>query len=305
MAIFIGANLAVRESIREDAVQRVATGYGLIEGPVWDPAHGLYFSDVINGGVHLLDRAGQITLAVPKRRGIGGMALHDSGGLVVGGRDIACVSLADGATRSLLSLDAIPGSTGFNDLTTDAAGRIYVGSLAFRVFGGETPKPGHLHVIDLDGGMRTLSDGVLLTNGLGFSPDGKRLYHSDARAPLVRVYDVAPGRFGRTVAQVRLAGRGRRAGRPRRWRATARSGSPMLMAAALPYSTPTAAIGRTSRFRCRWSPASASAATICSDLYIVTGSRGGPHENCGSIFRLRVEVAGLALPVARVSLGGG
>src|ERR1044072_7484514 len=159
VAIFIGANLPVIESIREDAVERVATGYGLIEGPLWDPARGLYFSDVMNGGVHLLDRAGKVTLAVPKRRGIGGMALHESGGLVVGGRDIACVSLADGTTHSLQSLDAIPGSTGFNDLTADSAGRIYVGSLAFRVFGGETPKPGYLHVIDLDGGMRTVSDG--------------------------------------------------------------------------------------------------------------------------------------------------
>ena len=164
-------------------MQRVATGYGLIEGPVWDPARGLYFSDVLNGGVFLLDRAGKISTAVPKRRGIGGMALHESGGLVVGGRDIACVSLKDGATKSLLALDAIPGGTGFNDLTTDKAGRIYVGSLAFRVFGGETPKPGHLHVIEIDGKMRTLSDGVLLTNGLGFSPDGKQLYHCDARGP--------------------------------------------------------------------------------------------------------------------------
>src|SRR5512138_2226277 len=99
------------------AMQSVATGYGLIEGPVWDPARGLYFSDVMNGGVHLLDRSGKVTLAVPKRRGIGGMALHASGGLIVGGRDIACVSLTDGTTRSLLSLDAIPGATGFNDLT--------------------------------------------------------------------------------------------------------------------------------------------------------------------------------------------
>jgi gluconolactonase len=36
------------------------------------------------------------------------------------------------------------------------------------------------------------------------------------------------------------------------------------------------------------------------DLYIVTGSRGGPRENCGSIFRIRVDVAGLPLPLARV-----
>jgi gluconolactonase len=38
------------------------------------------------------------------------------------------------------------------------------------------------------------------------------------------------------------------------------------------------------------------------DLYIVTGSRGGPHDNCGSIFRTRTDVAGLALPPARVAL---
>src|SRR5947209_4036027 len=169
-------------------MQSVATGYGLIEGPVWDPSRGLYFSDVLNGGIHLLDRAGEVSLAVPKRRGIGGMALHASGGLVIGGRDIAWVSLAEGPGRSLLALDAIPGATGFNDLTTDRAGRVYVGSLAFRVFGGEAPKPGHLHVIDLDGTMRTLSDGVILTNGLGFSPDGSRLYHCDALAGIVRVY---------------------------------------------------------------------------------------------------------------------
>ena len=72
-------------------MERVATGFGLIDGPVWDPGRGLYFSDVINGGVHLLDRAGTVSPVVPKRRGIGGMALHEAGGLVVGGRDIACV----------------------------------------------------------------------------------------------------------------------------------------------------------------------------------------------------------------------
>ena len=192
-------------------MQRVATGFGLIEGPVWDPAHGLYFSDVINGGVHLLDRAGTVSPVIPKRRGIGGMALHASDGLVVGGRDIALVRLSDGNTHQLLSLDAIPGATGFNDLTTDKAGRVYVGSLAFRVFGGEAPKPGHLHVIDLDGTMRTLSDGVMLTNGLGFSADGKRLYHSDARAALVRVYDVKDDGSIGPVAHVRDARRRKRA----------------------------------------------------------------------------------------------
>ena len=31
------------------------------------------------------------------------------------------------------------------------------------------------------------------------------------------------------------------------------------------------------------------------DLYIVTGSRGGPHENCGAVFRIRADTPGLPL----------
>ena len=46
-------------------MERLATGFGLIEGPVWDPARGLYFSDVSNGGVHLLDRAGKVAMYHP------------------------------------------------------------------------------------------------------------------------------------------------------------------------------------------------------------------------------------------------
>lgn len=282
-------------------LEQLATGYGLIEGPVWDPARGLYFSDVLNGGVHLLNRTGHVSQVLPKRRGIGGMALHASGGLVVGGRDIAWVSLSDGGTRSLLSLDSIPGATGFNDLTTDQAGRVYVGSLAFRVFGGEQPRPGHLHVIDLDRRMRTVSDGILLTNGLGFSPDGRRLYHCDARAGMVRVYHVqSDGTVGSWQSFASLAPDGvpdglKVAADGSVWVADAHGGRVVVfnadgthredVAVPLPMVT-----------------------SLCfggdhlHDLYIVTGSRGGPNDNCGSIFRTRVEVAGLDLPSARVAL---
>src|SRR5262249_17935721 len=124
--------------------------------------------------------------------------LHEKGGLVAGGRDIAFIPLGAGAEpKSFLTRDDIPNSTGFNDLTTDRTGRIYVGSLAFPLFRGQGPKPGFPHALALAGTMRTISDGILLTNGLGFSPDGKRLYHSDARAGNVRVYDVkADGSVG-------------------------------------------------------------------------------------------------------------
>ena len=44
-------------------MQELATGYGLIEGPVCDPAKGLYFSDVLGGGIYLLDRKDEISSA--------------------------------------------------------------------------------------------------------------------------------------------------------------------------------------------------------------------------------------------------
>src|SRR5579862_5680102 len=110
-------------------MQNITSGYGLVEAPLWDPVKGLYFSDVLNGGVYLLDLAGQVSLVIPKRRGVGGMALHESGGLIVGGRNIAWVGLNRQETKVLLSPETIPGVIGFNDLTTDRVGRIYVGSL--------------------------------------------------------------------------------------------------------------------------------------------------------------------------------
>lgn len=282
-------------------MQQLATGYGLIEGPVWDPSRGLYFSDVLNGGVFLLDRADQVSVAVPKRRGIGGMALHAAGGLVVGGRDIAVVGRADGATHQLLAQDAIPGATGFNDLTTDQAGRVYVGSLAFRVFGGDPPKPGHLHVIDLDRSMRTVSDGVMLTNGLGFSADGKLLYHCDARSGLVRVYDVmadgsvSPWRTFATLATGGVPDGLKVASDGSVWVADAHGGRVVVfnqdgshrrdVPVPLPMVTSLCFGGDDLR-----------------DLYVVTGSRGGPSENCGSVFRMKADIAGLALHPARVAV---
>ena len=282
-------------------MQEITTGYGLIEGPVWDAARGLYFSDVLNGGVFLLDRADKVTQVVPKRRGIGGMALHASGGLVVGGRDIAVVEPANGTTQVLLDKDTADQATGFNDLTTDQSGRIYVGSLAYRVFAQETPQPGSLYLIDLDGGVRKVSDGIMLTNGLGFSPDGRQLYHSDARADLIRVYDVYDdGSLSqwRTFASLGPGGVAdglKVAADGSVWVADAHGGRVAVFAAdgshindiAVPLPMVTSLCFGGDDLR---------------DLYIVTGSRGGPHENCGTIYRMQVEVAGLPVAPARVAV---
>lgn len=283
-------------------MQEVTTGYGLIEGPVWDAAKGLYFSDVLNGGIRLLDRKDQVSVVVPKRRGVGGMALHADGGLVAGGRDIVFIGLPSLETHVLLDQPTADNATGFNDLTTDSAGRIYVGSLAFKVFGGDPPKPGNLYRIDLDGSVHKVSDGINLTNGLAFSPDGKRLYHSDARGDVIRVYDVeangalkpwqkfctlGPGKVGDGL-KVAVDGSV--------WIADAHGGRVAVFNADgthrkdVPVPLP-------------------MVTSVCfggddlKDLYVVTGSRGGPKENCGTVFRMRADVAGVPWAPCRVRHG--
>jgi gluconolactonase len=280
-------------------MRKVAEGYGLVEAPVWDDERGLLFSDVLRGGVWRLGLDDAISEVVPKRRGVGGMALHANGGLVIGGRNIAWVG-DGGETRVLLEPDAIPGAIGFNDLTTDAAGRIYVGSLTYRVF-ADPPKPGFLHVIDLDGSTRTLSDGIMLTNGLGFSPDGTRLYHSDARAGLVRVYDVQPdGSVGpwrqfASLGEGRVADGLKVASDGSVWVADARGGR---VAGFEPDGRPRADIA----VPLPMVTSLCFAGSDLRDLYIVTGSEGGPTDACGSIFLTRVDVPGLRLAPARVAV---
>ena len=169
----------------------------------------------------------------------------------------------------------------------------------FKVFSGEATKPGHLYRIDLDGAVHQVSDGVLLTNGLGFSPDGRRLYHSDARADLIRVYEVEAGGALKPWTKFASLGPGQVADGLK----VAVDGSVWVADA---HGGRVAVLGADGR-HLRDIPVPLPMVTsVCfggddlRDLYIVTGSRGGPRDNCGTVFRTRVDVAGLPLAPARV-----
>ena len=147
-----------------DLLNTLISGFALIEGPRYDDENGLYFCDSHNGGVFRSDLHGFVETVIPKRKGVGGIALHTDGGIVVSGRDISHVK--QGNSRTLLKLD---GSARFNDIATDPSGRLYVGSLRFDPFNpGAQPKPGELYRIDKEGLATQLYDDVGLTNGIGF-----------------------------------------------------------------------------------------------------------------------------------------
>jgi gluconolactonase len=275
-------------------VETLATGYGLIEGPRVDAEDRLYFSDVTKGGVYRRAPSGEIELVIPKRRGVGGIALHAAGGIVVSGKNVCHVR--DGESRIVFDLENTPG---FNDLFTDAEGRILVGSLRSNPFAPEGPREaGELYRIDAEGGATLLYGDVSLSNGIGLSPDGRRLYHSDSVRNQVVVHDVAADGC---CAERRVF-------------AETSRGSPDGLAVDEEGCVWIAAYGGgcVTRFAPDGSldrhvdvPAKV-VTSLCfggpdrRDLYVVTADNTSAPALGGTVFRTRVAVPGLAVELARV-----
>jgi len=283
-------------------MEKLKEGYGLIEGPVWDPKKGLMFSDVTFGGVYCLGRDGDVSTVFEHRRGIGGMALHEAGGLIVSGRNISFKSFTPSETVLLLDQDPDNDNIGYNDITTDRKGRVYAGSLgASPVFeDGREPKAGDLYLIDLDGSSRIVARDIQLTNGLGFSPDGKTLYHSDTRRQTVFCYSVTDdGSLGEKQPFVKTD-----------------KGSPDGLVisedgaiwVALAGGQGVGVYDANGTFREHIEIPLPMCTSVCfggddlRDLYIVSGSTGGDSDRAAAIFRCRTQVPGLPAPPAKVPL---
>ncbi len=284
-------------------METVTSGYGLIEAPVWDPQRGLLFSDVFGGGVYCVTPGGEVSTVIEHRRGIGGMVPHEDGGLVVSGRNIAYKPADGGDSIVLLDRDVDADRVGFNDITVDGTGRIYAGSLGSSpVFDdGREPQAGQLFLVDLDGAARVVATDVRLTNGLGFSPDGTRLYHSDSLRNAVMFYEVHPdGSLGDKQVFTETS-RGAPDGLVVSedgavWVALAGGGHGVAV-----YDD----AGTEINFIEIPEPMCTS---VCfggddlHDLYIVSGSEGSSTEQAGAVHRVRVDVAGLPLGTANVAI---
>jgi xylono-1,5-lactonase len=269
-------------------------GYGLIEGPREDAAGNLYFSDVTNGGVHCRALDGTISTVVPRRRGVGGIALHAAGGLVISGKDVCHVR--GGETRVLLTRESV-GAIGFNDLFTDAAGRIVVGSLRSDPFADGPRIPGSLYRIELDGRASELYGDIGLTNGIGLSPDGRTIFHSDTAATAIVAHDLtADGKAVNRRVHARVDGMPDGLAVDAQggvWVAVYGGGCVMRFA-------PDGGLERRVEVPAR------NVTSLCfggkddRDLYVVTADNTEAEERKGTVFRARSEIAGVRVASARV-----
>jgi gluconolactonase len=278
-------------------LETLAHGYGLIEGPRFDERNRLYFSDVPNGGVYRRNADGVIETLIPRRRGVGGIALNAAGGIVCSGRSLICWDEATKQSRDLFTEYEGRALRGLNDLTVDAQGSVFVGSLEFDALSTDKPIPGNVFRVDPPNTATKLWEGIEVTNGMGFSPDARLLYHCDSTTKAVWAYDVTSDR--------RLKDRRVFAKLPEGW--------PDGMAVDVEGGVWVAVVryGEVVRFKAngtmerRIKMPAEMVTSLCfggadmMDLYVVTADNTEDLNRKGTIFRMRVDVPGLAVPKAR------
>ena len=169
-------------------VQCVADTRALLgEGPTWSPRDGaLYWVDILTPSVHWYDPTrnldqelklgSMVSVAIPKATG--GLLVATPAGLMT----------LDISTKSLTAFchpeSERPGNR-YNDGKCDRMGRLWIGTLDMATAANR----GNLFRVDADGSWKKMDSGFTVANGLGWSPDNKRMYFTDSVRRTIYVYD--------------------------------------------------------------------------------------------------------------------
>ncbi|MGW0187700.1 SMP-30/gluconolactonase/LRE family protein [Streptomyces sp. NPDC003362] len=161
------------------------------EGPTWDAARGrLLWLDILGSRVHTYEPStGRRTIRTTEQH-VGAVKPRANGGLVLNLRDGVGLLDPDGAFR-WLHHEPVPGRRA-NDAAVAPDGALWAGTMRY----DEAPGGGTLSRVSADGTVDVVLDDVAVSNGTGWSPDGRRMYYVDSPTRRVDVFDVDGPRIG-------------------------------------------------------------------------------------------------------------
>ena len=111
----------------------------------------------------------------------------DDGRLLVTSGDRLLRREPDGSLVTHADLSAV--GKGWNEVTVDGRGRIYVNSVGFN-FGQEEFRPGTIAVIEPDGTARQVADNIMFPNGMVIPPDNSTLVIAESWAQRLTAFDI-------------------------------------------------------------------------------------------------------------------
>ncbi|MDT9000060.1 SMP-30/gluconolactonase/LRE family protein [Paucibacter sp. APW11] len=158
------------------------------ESPLWHPLeHCLYFVDIARGQVLRWREGEAAPQAWPVGREPGCIAALAEGGLLLAQRDgLFKFDTVDGSLQPLLPPPYDAAAQRFNDGKADAQGRFWVGTI------DDARRPASALYRLAAGSFTPMLEGITTSNGLAWSPDGRRLYSADTKAHRIDVCDFDP-----------------------------------------------------------------------------------------------------------------
>jgi sugar lactone lactonase YvrE len=148
---------------------------GCGESPAWNADLGqLVWVDQYAGIIHWYDPATDCRRSLDVGQPVGAVAPRRAGGLVLALADGFWLLEPDGETLAcLVSVEADVPENMMNDGKCDPSGRFWAGTLAI----DEKEPVGSLYRLDPTGEVTRVLSGITVSNGLGWSPDGRIFYY--------------------------------------------------------------------------------------------------------------------------------
>lgn len=168
-------------------VKTLMTGLVVGESPRWRDDR-LWFVNWVAQEIRTLDPFGnsEVIARGPVPAGYCIDFLHD-GRLLVTSHDRLLRREPDGSFVTHADLSAV--GKGWNEVTVDGRGRIYVNSIGFN-FGQEEFRPGTIAVIEPDGTARQVADNIMFPNGMVITPDNSTLVIAESWSQKVTAFDI-------------------------------------------------------------------------------------------------------------------
>jgi sugar lactone lactonase YvrE len=154
------------------------------EGPLWHPQEKrLYWVDIPRGRMFRYDPARGDHEAFYEGEVVGGFTVQEDGALLLFMEKGAVKIWRGDLLETVIEEIPAEGHTRFNDVIADPEGRVFCGTMATKEGSGS------LYRLDCDGTYTKVLDGIGVSNGLGFTPDGKGVYYTDSPKREIYLFD--------------------------------------------------------------------------------------------------------------------
>ena len=154
------------------------------EGPLWHPdEERVYWVDIPTGKLFRYDPASGRHEQCLEGEAVGGFTLQADGSLLLFMAQGAVRVWRDGFLRTIVQEIPEEHQSRFNDIIADPLGRVFCGTMS------SPDHKGRLYRLDTDGSLTCVAEEIGTSNGLGFTPDGKAMYHTDSGAGEIYRYD--------------------------------------------------------------------------------------------------------------------